>query len=328
LWMPPLIGAVVYPGLLLTFDWALNGYHKSGSVLWAAGALLVMLLAASVPALAARALLLMRHCEGPVLARGILYLVFAIPSFFSLTFSLSRLAEVYEHLIEIWISMWIALGVMLYFREGQAKPASQETRVAWLRVIHGGTALLLLLGFLISHLVNHALAAWSVTLHGAAMEWLRLWYRSESVEPVLLGLLFVMISTGVPMVVHHSRRRMDAFRVVQLATGVYIGVFMCSHVLAVLNGRRLGVETDWTFAAGPASLLEGRPLHARLIPHYFVGSFALMLHVACGLRVVLLKHGVAAVAGNRALYALASAALVVTVLITAALLGFHVEAPR
>jgi succinate dehydrogenase/fumarate reductase cytochrome b subunit len=285
-----------------------------------------MLLAASVPALAMRALLHLRHDDRPVLARGFLYLMFAIPSLFTLTYSLTRMAGVDRHLSAIWILGWIAIGVLLYFSEGRNKPPPHAAGVTWLRVVHGAIALCLLCGFLLAHLINHDLAAWSITLHGTAMKWLRLWYRSEWVEPVLLGLLFVMICTGVPMVVHHSRRRMDAFRVVQMATGVYIGVFLCSHVLAVLNGRRAGVETDWAFAAGPTSLLDGIGLRGRLIPHYFMAALVLVLHVACGLRVILLQHGVARVVGNRVLYGLASLALVVTVLSMAALLGFHAKA--
>jgi hypothetical protein len=62
-----------------------------------------------------------------------------------------------------------------------------------------------------------------------------------------------------------------------------------------------------------------------LIPHYFFSVLFLILHVACGLRVVLLQHGVSKIIGNRALYGLATAALIVTGLSMAALLGFHIE---
>jgi hypothetical protein len=151
----------------------------------------------------------------------------------------------------------LAVGVLLYLTEGRTKPESPAFGVTWLRIVHGGTALCLLCGFLIAHLINHDLAVWSVTLHRAVMNFLRLWYRSEWVQPLLLGLLAVMICTGVPLVAHHSRRRMDAFRVAQAATGVYTGAFVCSHVLATLNGRRMGIETDWSFAVGSTSLLDG-----------------------------------------------------------------------
>ena len=290
-------------------------------------AVLTMLLAASIPPLAARALLIMRHDAGPVLVRGILYLMLTTPSLFTLTVTLTRIAGVDQPgLVGIWASAWLPVGLMLYVRSGRNRHAAHERQVTWLRVVHGGTALCLLCGFLLVHIVNHSLAAWSVELHGVVMKSLRVWYRSEWVEPMLLALLLVMIGTGVPMVLHYARQRMDVFRVAQTATGVYIGVFICSHVLAVLNGRRLGLETDWSFASGPASLLDGASLLGRLIPHYMFATFFFIVHVACGLRLVLLQHGVRQVAGNRALYGLAGAGLIITVTIAAALLGFHVKA--
>jgi hypothetical protein len=157
--------------------------------------------------------------------RGILYLMFAAPPLFTLTFSLTRMAGIDQHLAVIWILVWVAIGLMLYLKEGRGKPGSPATDRAWLRIVHGVVALCLLCGFLIAHLINHDLAVWSVRLHGTVMKFLRLWYRSEWVQPILLAMLVIMIGTGVPLVVQHARQRMDAFRVVQTATGIYIGAF-------------------------------------------------------------------------------------------------------
>jgi hypothetical protein len=325
LWVPPVIGAILYPALISFFRWAVRGYRESESLLEAALALLLMLLSMSVPLVAAMALIRMRHHDGPALPRLVLYLVFAVPSLFSLTWSLSGTAGVREYLTVIWPVLWIAASVALYLGEGRARPVRGRsgTGVARLRMTHGAAALVLLLAFLIAHVVNHDFALWSESLHGDVMNWLRQWYRSEWVEPVILALLLVMILTGIPMVVHHSRWRMDAFRVVQAASGVYVGVFLCSHVRAVLTARQLGIETDWTFASGPDSLLDGMGMSGRLIPHYFLGTLCLIVHVACGLRVVLLQHGIARAAGNRVLYGLSAVAIVVTAASCAALLGFH-----
>jgi hypothetical protein len=326
LWILPLTAVVIYPGFLLSFDAAINAHHESGSTFMAVGAVLAMLLAGSIPVLAIRALLLTRHDAGPVLARGMLYVMFATPSLFSLTVTLTRLAGVRQlaGLVTLWVSAWLAIGLMLYVRRGRSTSQERERQVTRLRVVHGVTALCLLCGFLLAHLANHSLAIWSADLHGVAMDWLRGWYRSDWIEPVLLALMLVMIGTGIPMVAHYSRQRMDAFRVVQAATGVYMAVFICSHVVAVLNGRRVGLDTNWAFAAGPASLLDGTSLLGRLIPHYVCGTHSLILHVACGLRVVLLQHGATQMLVNRAVYGLASVAVVVTVLIAAALMGLHV----
>src|SRR5688572_27999767 len=116
-WRRPWIVVVLYPGLLLAFDDAINGYHRSGSVAMAFGALLTMLLATSIPPLALRALLMTRHEVGPVLRRGMLYLMFSVPTLFSLSFTLSRLAGSSKAVFfAIWISAWLAVGLMLYLK--------------------------------------------------------------------------------------------------------------------------------------------------------------------------------------------------------------------
>lgn len=327
-WRLPWMLAVLYPGLMLTFDGALNGYHRSGSFAMALGALPTMLLAMSIPLLALRALLLTRHDVGPVLKRGMLYLMFGVPTLFTLTKTLTSMAGVSKPgFFAIWVAGWLAVGLMLHLRSEHTAPAEREQPIAWLRIVHGVTALALLCAFLLGHLANHGLAIWSVELHNVALKTLRLWYRSEWIEPVLLTLLLIMMATGIPMALRHSRQRLDSFRVVQLATGAYVTVFICSHVTAVLDGRYLGIETDWFFAAGPASLLDGTSLLGRLIPHYLFGTLSLIVHVGCGLRIVLLQHGINPVLSNRALYAIASVGMVITVVIMTALLGFHVEAP-
>jgi hypothetical protein len=326
-WMLPVLAVAIYPGVLLAFDGAINGYRQSGSAFMAAGAVVTMLLAMCIPLLAARALLMMRNDAGPLLARAMLFLIFAAPSLFTQAVRSIRMAglkQPYE-VFGVWAAAWLVIGVLLYVRNGGGVPKTPRRPIKWLRIVHGATALTLLCGFLLAHLANHGLAAWSAELHGAAMDWLRGWYRSEWVEPALLALLAVMIATGVPMVLHYSRQRMDAFRVIQAATGVYVGVFICSHLTAIFIGRDAGVETDWFFAAGPDSLLAGTTLLGRLIPHYVFGTLCLIVHVACGLRVVLLQHGVAQVLANRALFGLAGAGTVVTAVIAAALLGFHVN---
>jgi succinate dehydrogenase/fumarate reductase cytochrome b subunit len=254
--------------------------------------------------------------------RNVLYLTFAVSPLYVFTLQIAGKLGAAEHHNSIWIAGWIAVGAALYFQRARSAPGSDRTEAGWLRVIHGTAALCVLFGFLIAHLVNHDLAIWSVELHQAAMEWLRVGYRSEWLEPVLLTLLLAMIATGVPMVVQHSRRDADAFRIVQMATGVYIGVFLCAHLVAVLGARSAGIETDWFFATGNNGLLAGRGM---LIPYYIYATFFLTLHVGCGLRIVLMKHGVAEIMANKAVYTVAGAGLLVTTPLTIAALGFQIR---
>jgi succinate dehydrogenase/fumarate reductase cytochrome b subunit len=258
----------------------------------------------------------------PVLTRSILYLIFAVSPMYVLTLQIIGMLGAARYNDLIWIACWMAMGATLFLQRARRAPGPDRTGGSVLRMIHGAVAMCLLLGFLIAHLANHDLAIWSVKLHRVAMEWLRLWYRSEWLEPVLLTLFAVMIATGVPMVVQHSRRGADAFRITQMATGVYLGLFLCAHVVAVLGARSAGIETDWRFATGDNGLLDGRGM---LIPYYIYATFFMSLHVGCGLRIVLVKHGVAETIANRAVYTVAGAGAIVTMLIAIAAFGFHVK---
>jgi hypothetical protein len=327
LWALPLAAVLLYPAFIISAAHALDSFHHGGSPIAALGAFVTLLLAAAVPALALRALLLLRRNDGRALIRGALYVMFATAPLFSLMYSLARLVHFdqnYAAFSAAWVGTWVAVGFVLYLHKEREAPITNGRSLTALRTVHGVTALCILCGFLVAHLVNHDLALWSVKLHGTVMKFLRLWYRSQWVEPALLAALVVMICTGVSMVARYSRRRADGYRVLQMSTGVFVGVFLCSHVMATLIGRHHGLETDWSFAAGPTSLLDGVGIRDRLIPHYVFAVFFLTLHVGCGVRIVLLHHGVTPVFANRMVYGFAIVGLIVTALASAALLGFHV----
>lgn len=314
----------MYPLLIAQFNAAMSGYREIGALSLATAAVLLMLVAGSIPALAARALILIRggNARNSVATRALLYLIFGIPPFYVLSILLAARAGVIQHHGALWTATWVLMGLALWLGKGSPASPPSATDTSRLRVIHGAAALCLLLGFLIAHLVNHSLALWSVELHGSAMEWLRHWYRSEWIEPAMFALLAAMIVTGVPLVAHHSRRNADVFRIVQMATGVYIALFLCAHNLAVLGGRSAGEETDWFFATGPDGLLDGRGM---LIPYYILAVFFLVLHVGCGLRIVLLKHGVAAGAANKIVYGVAASGFVVATVIAIAAFGLQLQ---
>jgi succinate dehydrogenase/fumarate reductase cytochrome b subunit len=321
-WLLPLTGVIFYPSIITTFTGMAAGYRELGDASLAGGAALLMLMAGSIPVIAARALIRIRQDEmtNPVLTRSLLYLMFSVSPVYVLSILVAAKAGMVGHHGVIWVSTWMLAGLTLFLRRSANASNTSATQAHWLRIVHGAAALCLLLGFLIAHLINHDLAIWSVQLHGSTMEWLRLWYRCGWAEPVLFALLMVMIATGAPLVAQHSRRSTDAYRVVQMATGVYIAAFLCAHLLAVLGARSAGVETDWFFATGPNGLLDGRGM---LIPYYIFGVLFVMLHVGCGLRIVLLKHGIAAAVANKAFYGVAAAGFIVTALAAIAALGWN-----
>ncbi len=62
----------------------------------------------------------------------------------------------------------------------------------------------------------------------------------------------------------------------------------------------------------------------RLIAHYWVGPIAIVAHVACGLRWVLLQYDISSATANRIAWALITLGVVASSLITAALLNVHI----
>jgi hypothetical protein len=53
----------------------------------------------------------------------------------------------------------------------------------------------------------------------------------------------------------------------------------------------LGIPTDWNFAIGAPTGLIHDAWNIRLLPHYALGVFFVLSHIASGLRVVLIAHG-------------------------------------
>jgi hypothetical protein len=327
LWVPPLTIALFYPLLISWFTLTISAYHRSSNPLVAILATLIMTVAGSLPLVAGRALLALRDQDQRIWTRAVLLFAFAASELFTVSYTLFRTAHIGELQSGVWIAAWAIVGILTYFKAGgraiDVSRVSQQSPL--LRVTHGIAASLLLCGFLIPHLFNHSLAVWSISLHTTVLRNLRLWYRSEFVEPVLFGIVLIMILTGLPMVLAYCRGRLDTFRVVQVATGVFLGIFIVSHVLATLLARGRGVDTNWFFAAGPKSLLDGTML-ARLIPHYTWVGFVAVVHVACGLRVVLLGHGVSPTAADRVFASLAFVGMVTAALTGAALMGVHIRA--
>jgi CHASE2 domain-containing sensor protein len=62
----------------------------------------------------------------------------------------------------------------------------------------------------------------------------------------------------------------------------------------------------------------------RLIAHYWVGPIAIVAHVACGLRWVLLQRDISPAVANRIAWVLIAAGFVVASLILLALLNVHI----
>jgi hypothetical protein len=106
--------------------------------------------------------------------------------------------------------------------------------------------------------------------------------------------------------------------------GAYIGVYFLAHMTAVFAARYADVDTNWAWLTRQNNSMLGSLSNLRLIAHYWVGPIAIVAHVACGLRAVLLQHDVSTATANRLTLALITLGIVASSLIIAALLNVHI----
>lgn len=224
--------------------------------------------------------------------------------------------------IWIWPVAWIAAGAAAT-RAGRDAPDAPVSGA--LRVAHGVSAALILL-FVAFHLSNHLTGLLGAEAHGRLMKAGRVVYRSPFVEPVLVGLLLFQVGSGLRLAWRWSGRPVEPARAIQVGSGVYLAAFILTHLNSALIGARAvrGIETDWAWATGAPEGLLRDAWNIRLMPHYALGVFFVAAHLSCGLRQVLLAHGVREGVANRvwALGLVGAAAL--SAGITAALCGARI----
>ena len=125
------------------------------------------------------------------------------------------------------------------------------------------------------------------------MKLLRHFYRSAVIEPLLLEGFLALAVSGLRMAWRFSATPMDGFRTFQVASGVFLAVYLLSHVTAVLLLARtvLGIDPNWDFATGAPNGLIRDAWSIRLVPYYLLAVFFALSHPLAGARVVFLAHG-------------------------------------
>lgn len=336
MWLLPVVAAAAYPFLLNSYSASAHAGSDGAAFLQrltlfsAASAL--MLAAFAVPCLALGSLLRLEKSNGVKMRflRRLLHIAAATPPLYILAMQFATAVGVRKYPNALWCSAWVLVAAATWWHlratHGGENSRADSIVDRWLpafRVAHGITALTLLLIFLVAHLANHLVALWSVGAHQSLMKLLRLWYRSTWIEPAVLGLCVAMIATGLVLVGFHTRTAGDRYRTVQTVTGAYLVAFMLAHTRAVLWGRSVHIDTDWSFASGgPAGLLLGTSYS--LIPYYPLAVIAVSTHIALGLRIVMLGHRIQPAIAARAAYAVSTLGAVAAVVIVTALLGVHI----
>jgi hypothetical protein len=113
---------------------------------------------------------------------------------------------------------------------------------------------------------------------------------------------------------------------VQTMSAVFVGVYLLAHMTAVFATRHAGTDTNWIWLTRPngSMLVSLSPSNLRLIAHYWVGPIAIVAHVACGLRMVLLQRDISPATTNRIALALITVGVVASSVILVALLNVHI----
>jgi hypothetical protein len=212
-----------------------------------------------------------------------------------------------------WLVFWASVAMIALLGPRSSPIAAAMTPVGHRRLAlaHGVSASAILLLFIGPHIVNHLAGFWNGPVHIAIMNVVRRVYRDDIVQPVLLA---------------RMRMPSDFLGTVQTMSAVFVGVYLLAHMTAVFATRHAGTDTNWIWLTRPngSMLVSLSPSNLRLIAHYWVGPIAIVAHVACGLRMVLLQRDISPATTNRIALALITVGVVASSVILVALLNVHI----
>jgi hypothetical protein len=259
-------------------------------------------------------------------ARCVALLAFATPSLYVGFANIAGVLRVPSLVLVAWLVFWMLMAVIILPGSRPSSAASAMSPAGYRRiaVVHGVSALAILLLFAAPHVGNHLAGFWSGSVHTEIMNAARHIYRNEIVQPVLLALICFQIASGIVLVRRRMKMPGDVFGTVQTMCGVYIGIYFLAHMTAVFAARYADVDTNWAWLTRPNDSMLFSLTKLRLIAHYWVGPIALIAHVACGLRWLLLQRDISPVEADRLALALITLGVVISSLIMAALLNVHI----
>nr|WP_294811148.1 hypothetical protein [uncultured Sphingomonas sp.] len=315
-------------GTALLYPWALRLFHdaaiaKPQSIVPAIWLIIAFALPLSCLLFAWRSAA--RAGDALPTVRRTAFAALAAPPLFVLTGVLSSLLHSPIRDIWIWSILWLAVGVGATIASSGARPQPPGGMPGRLRVLHGVSALAILL-FVAFHLANHLTGLFGPIVHARVMAVGRVVYRSQLVEPVLVAILLLQVASGLRLAWRWSARPLDAAKVMQVGSGAYLAAFILTHLNSAFVSARWvhGTPTDWAWATGAPDGLLMDAWNIRLLPHYALGVFFVIAHLFCGLRTVLLAHGVRRSTADRAWASGLLLAGGVSLTITAALCGLRI----
>lgn len=289
--------AIAYPFLLVLFHQSVGTAHEPVAANRIMVAALALVCATLVPAIG-----LWAACrpELTLRARRLAYATVIAPTMYVFLGVSQGLLGIPIPDTVTWCIVWIGLTCLAYALPQRGPETFARPDLSRVRVVHGVTAAILCL-YVLFHIGNHLASLRGPEAHAAIMAAGRTVYRNPVVEPVLVATMLFQVVTGLYLAWRWSAARHDFYRTFQIASGIYLSLFIVGHMNSVFIYARTvqHIPTDWTFATGTAAGLIHDPWNIRLVPHYALGVFFVLSHLLSGLRVVALAHGVSPATANR-----------------------------
>lgn len=318
--LAPAAAAICYPFLLQAFHAVVGTQAATPSLLAIFGATLILAVAFVVPFLA---LALACRPDADPGARRLAYAGVAVPTLYVFLGVVQALIHSPIPDEIVWCVLWLAIAI---WSQAASNPvaATRPTVGQW-RIVHGMTAAVLCL-YVAFHLANHLFGLIGPDAHAAVMKIGRVVYRSAVGEPLLVATMLFQIGTGLFLAWRWSAASQGFHRTFQVASGAYLSLYILGHMNSVFIYARsfLGIPTDWNFAIGAPTGLIHDAWNIRLLPHYALGVFFVLSHLASGLRVVLIAHGVDRSAANRLWGAGVAISAVLSAAIIAGMCGIRI----
>ena len=315
----PVAAAIAYPWTLIAFHSAIiSGLRIEAAICLILGFTLPLLCLALAAAPG------LNHLQLAPATRRLAYAGVAAPPLYVLVGVVSGLLKSPVPERVTWVAVWIAAGVLAFLLTSNA-PAAAAPSTNRLRFAHGISAALISL-FIAFHVCNHVAGLIGPDAHAHIMAFGRRMYRSYVGEPVLVTLLLFQIISGVRLAWNWGYGAVDLPRALQVGSGAYLAAFVLAHMDSALISARMvhRIDSNWAWASGGRAGLIMDAWNIRLVPHYALGVFFVLTHIACGARGLLLAHGARESVTNRVLWASMSFATVLSAAILAALCGVRV----
>ncbi len=305
--LAPLL-ALAYPFILQAFHGSVTGILTAngadiggwiGAVLTLAGAFGVSVVAL---VMAMKLTAIARPTIAQSRAKKIAFVAVAAPPIFVFAGVVMYMLHVPIQDTWVWSGAWTV--ALLWVATGSSSTEAKLHEAAspgWLRVSHGVSALGILFIFLSLHLTNHLFFIAGEHTDMAVMKLFRLFYRSSRIQPLLVSLFLFQAASGLTMVSRIKTNGIDHFRTFQIASGVFLSIYVIGHMDSVFIYARTfaRIDSGWAFATGAPTGLLKDAWNIRLVPHYGLGAFFVLSHLFAGARAVMLKHGVRQDFGNR-----------------------------